>query len=539
MISSTFKAGLLVFVISLTVFAQSPPQNPEQKTATSAIIGKVTVKDKAVGGILVSARPKQSWPGGKPPSAVTDAQGNYRITNIPPGSYEIAPNAPQFALTGAEPIKTLIIGEGETVENIDFTMVRGGVITGRIIDDQGKPIIEEEVIITGPEANAFRPVHLYLRQIQTDDRGVYRVFGLAPGEYSVSAGMDDESFFVSPSGRTRYKRTYYPSTTDPKKATFVEVTEDGEARNIDITLSGTSAAFNVSGRIVDEETGRPQPNRRYGLMKYREDGGSSSSGMFSDADGAFRFDKLPPGKYAVFIERVEGDETYAEPVLFEIDDEDIKGLVLKLSTGASISGSVVFEGADEKMPRTRFKTMMILPQVETGEQFVTDGWSRVPVNEDGSFRIGGLRPGIVHFTIRGRSSEWNREYDLARIERNGQILPRSVEVKAREKITGVRLIIRNQTSGIRGGVKIENGQIESTDTVYVSVKRVGDEQFNQGTNPDSRGRFFMDGLTAGVYEVSVTVYGPRSMPVRTKQEVVVADDQVSEVILTLDLKKSP
>lgn len=539
MISSTFPVCVCIFVIGITVSAQNLPQNPEKKTATSTISGKVTIKGKGVAGISVSARAKQSRPRGKAPAAVTDAQGNYRLTNLPPGTYEISPAAPQFALLGAEPIKTLTVGEDETVEGVDFAMVRGGVITGRITDDEGKPVIEEEVVITGPEVQPFRPVYLYLRQIQTDDRGVYRVFGLAPGQYSVSVGMGDERFFFSPSSRPRYKRTYYPSTTDPKKAGFIEVTEGGEATNIDITLRGTNAGFSVSGQIVDEATGRPQPNVRYGLTAFREGGSSSGNGMAADATGEFRFENLPPGKYAVFVEGSNLVETYADPVHFEITDQDVKGLVLKLSNGGSISGSIVLEGIEEKAARARFKAMMIIPQVETSDQFGVFGWSPASVNEDGSFRIGGLRPGAVQFMIRGRSADSNGEYDLARIERNGQVVARSVEIKAGEKIAGVRLIIRKQTSGIRGVVKIENGQIESTDVIYVSVKRVGDEHFNRGLNLDSRGRFLMDGLTAGVYEVTATVYGRRNFPATTKQEVVVTEDQVSEVILTLDLEKRP
>ncbi len=65
-------------------------------------------------------------------NATTDQDGNYRITDVPPGSYQIAPIAPAYVISGNP--KVVIIGEGEAVEDFDFALVRGGMVTGRVTD---------------------------------------------------------------------------------------------------------------------------------------------------------------------------------------------------------------------------------------------------------------------------------------------------------------------------------------------------------------------------------------------------------------------
>jgi hypothetical protein len=64
----------------------------------------------------------------------------------------------------------------------------------------------------------------------TDDRGIYRIYGVAPGRYRVSAGVSDDDTYPSiRTGRVSYRRTYYPDAPDAADAKIVEVTAGGEA----------------------------------------------------------------------------------------------------------------------------------------------------------------------------------------------------------------------------------------------------------------------------------------------------------------------
>src|SRR6266850_1414607 len=130
-----------------------------KKRPASSISGKVTIKGKGVSGIVVGLRATDSF--GQQTSlykSATDQDGNYRITNVPPGSYRVMPAAPAFVISGPGELggKSLIITEGETVEGIDFALNRGGVITGKVIDSEGRPLIEEQISLLPPEADTQR-----------------------------------------------------------------------------------------------------------------------------------------------------------------------------------------------------------------------------------------------------------------------------------------------------------------------------------------------------------------------------------------------
>ncbi|HKR21171.1 MAG TPA: carboxypeptidase-like regulatory domain-containing protein [Pyrinomonadaceae bacterium] len=527
----TFKASLLILAFCLAVSAQ----DQDKKTPTSTISGKVTMRGRAVPGVVVVARLTQSLRSVRLTDK-TDSVGNYRITNVPPGTYEIAPSVTQYALTGPDVIKSLIVSEGETFDAIDFTLLRGGVITGRVTDSEGKPIIDEEIFISGPEGTAYQETvnKLGLIRTTTDDRGIYRMFGLPPGKYTVAAGTDEERFFLKVYSRFTYRRTFHPSTTDPAKATLIEVTDGGEATNVDIVLRRRLVGYTVTGRVVDAASGNPQPSIRYSLTRYRQDGWTSHGGMFTDAQGGFVFDGLPPGKYAVSLARSPDSDNYAEPVPFEIVDKDLEGLTLKLVEGGIISGSIVMEGVDEKVARTKFPNMTVISFIETNRPTAEQGSPTTPVNADGTFRLAGLGSGVVRFSIMTGAGESTPEFELARVERSGEIVARGIEIKEGQKIGGVRLIVKNPSGAIRGELRIQNGQIP-TDGMVVFVRRVGQER-SHSANVDARGRFHLGGLATGVYEVSLMSVGRPSLVVPAVKEVVVTDNQTSEVILTIDLK---
>jgi hypothetical protein len=109
----------------------------------------------------------------------------------------------------------------------------------------------------------------------------------------------------------------------------------------------------------------------------------------------------------------------------------------------------------------------------------------------------------------------------------------SVEIKEREQVTGVRVIANASTGILQGIVKVENGRVEPG-RLYVSLVRSG-EKNGYGVPLDARGRFRVGGLRAGTYDLAAYAQVGDSQPKSTKQQIVIADDQVTEVTLTLDL----
>lgn len=521
-----------LFAVCLTIHAQTP----SQKTNTSTISGKVTHKGNGLPGIAVGARLTHS---GNPRNSLvvtTDQLGNYRITNVAPGQYEVILAAPQFLLGNQAPTRTLIVGEGENLENVDFNLIRGGVITGKVTDADGRPMIEEPIEIFSVGGSDAKPVILMnLYGGPTDDRGVYRIYGLRPGKYRIAAGTSEERLPYDRGNRGVYGQTFHPSTTEESEARLIEVTEGGEATNVDITLRRTLNLFTIHARVVDGETGKPVANARYGLQRSRENGSWSTSGFAANHLGEIRIDSVTPGKYAIFLEPSPVGDVYSEPVQFEVVDQDIKDLVIKTWSGSTVSGVVVLDGADPKLAASS-NELVVFARTENKTQMYGSSPTGI-INPDGSFKVGGLRPGVVQFGIWGRRIGPMVAFEVIQIERDGVVVqPGGVEIKAGEQIKGLRLIVKARTGHIRGVVKLENGQLPFSQ-VHVTVKKFGD-MGGPSLRTDDRGRFMSEPMAPGVYELVVHAYRSQGQgrSVSTKQQVVVADNQVTDVTLTLDLK---
>src|SRR6476620_9609888 len=236
MFSSTHQKMICVLIVlSCAVFAHS--QSAPTRELTSTISGKVTNKDKPLAGVVMylstnrhSSQERLISYKGK-----TDVNGEYRIANVPAGNYVIMPLAPAFVMTAEEAPqgRTLIVNKGETIEHIDFSLLRGGVITGKVVDADGRPAIEERVFIFNAQTN--ERLYFTENELVTDDRGVYRAFGLRAGSYKVGAGQGDDGNFSGYREAT-FKRAYHPAAPDVAQAAVLELSEGGEVTNVDIAL---------------------------------------------------------------------------------------------------------------------------------------------------------------------------------------------------------------------------------------------------------------------------------------------------------------
>src|SRR6476619_589821 len=184
----TITCSLLVLGTAVCIKAQTATP----KASSASISGKVTIKGKPAVGVTVLAN--DALGGGNPMMAryraKTDQTGSYRITNLPAGTYEISSITP--ALVPVNQSDSVVISEGEEVEDVNLSLVPGGVITGKITDSEGDPVIGERVSIMPTDEQLPSRfgrsllTRLYSSDNSTDDRGVYRAFGLPPGKYKVS-----------------------------------------------------------------------------------------------------------------------------------------------------------------------------------------------------------------------------------------------------------------------------------------------------------------------------------------------------------------
>src|SRR3569832_59230 len=308
--SAHYLFAVLLTILSLptSLWAQSALKDTT-KAPHGSVSGRVTLKEKGVFGVAVALR-KTDSANEQLPRAMTDQDGYYRIANVAPGTYEVSPSAPAFVPSDPREQrgKTVLVGEDENVENINFTLVRGGVITGRVTDADGRPVIQQHVFVYRADAFDQRragqePLVYASGGAQTDERGIFRVYGFWPGRYKVASGRSENVFTSSlGAGRSSYAQVIHPDETAPSKATEIEVGEGTEATNIDITLGRALQTFTMMGRVVDGEKGLPVPNVRIALQ--RRVGQRSefvNPVSISNLKGDFVANGLIPGKYNVVL----------------------------------------------------------------------------------------------------------------------------------------------------------------------------------------------------------------------------------------------
>ena len=534
--------------------AISQTQNPKKPRAAS-VSGRVTLHGKGAGGIVVGVRGSDL---SMSPAArsTTDGDGNYRITEIQPGRYQVAllSSAYTFSsedLAGAR-TKTLLLEEGEDVSGIDFSVIRGGVITGRITDADGRPVIEERVTLfseqpgsleragqtnPSPKFQIFNPNNV--TGMQTDDRGVYRIYGLVPGRYKIAAGLAEN--YPSYGGRrTTYKQTFFPDAAKAEDATIIELAEDAEARNIDITLGRTLPGFMASGKIVDRETSQPVAGVRLAARRAVNSNQSSIVGIpaLSDSQGSFRLDNLTPGKYSIIIVPQPGIEVRTDSAApFEVIDQNVTGLLVQTARGLTVTGMVVLDGDYDPNIFAKLAQLRLSAYVRSGTPNPIFGRDTT-LSSDGAFRIGGLGPGILNFSISQQDRREAVGFAIVRVERDGVVQPRGVELKD-EQMSGVKIVVSYGTGSVRGELKFENGTLPANGRAVVSLRKPSGPGSFRPYSPDLRGHFLMEGIRAGTYDLYVNVYLGQGRPLVTKQAVTVSEGAVSDVVVRVDLKPNP
>lgn len=541
---------LTLLCLPLSVGAQSQTKTPV-KTPRGSVSGRVTIKDKPAIGITVGLRPTMNIFGTeKSYRALTDQEGAYRITNVPAGTYNIMIAAPAYVTPDALPGsrgKSVIVGEDENIEDINFSLVRGGVITGKITDADGRPLVQQQV-------NIFRATDFQQQQqgqvfasgsVQTDDRGIYRVFGLAAGRYKVASGRGDDtnSGSYEPS-RVIYKQVFHPDAADQTKATIIDVKEGSETANVDITMGIPIQTFSVSGHVVDAEKGLPVPNIRFFFQRRAGDGYQFSDiSAVSNVQGDFIAEGLQPGKYGIMLIGNPNQDMRVETTTFDVLDSDVTGLTVRMIKGSSISGVIVLE-PDDKRAFAQLAEFQLRAYVTAPSGSPASYGASIfsAIGPDGSFRLAGLSPGQVSFWLTppfgGRTP---KGFAILRTEHNGVALPRGIEIKDGDQLTGVRVVMTYGTATIQGTVKLENGVLPEGGRMLARLMKPGTPPAQIAASPvDARNQFLLEGVPPGVYEVTVMVIVPNSRnPITAKREVSVQDGVVNQVLLTVDMTSQP
>jgi len=556
-----FLAWIVATAISFAAASTAQGQDANPKPSGS-ISGQVTIGSKPVAGIPVAAFSLDTINRRiAAAQSVTDTEGHYRLAGLSPGQYQVATLTPDlttgdsrsdlnygFALFNSS--KSIVLAAAEDVEDIDLKLVRGGVITGRVTDAENRPVIEERVSLQPVDDNgnpSRQTVRLPLnnQMYQTDDRGIYRIYGLPAAHYKVSVGSNTSNGIVSFNNRGYYPRTFYPDVSDQARATVIELAEGEIANNIDIKVGSPADSYAVSGRVIDSDTGAPVPGARIGLIVAPKDQPRASTpvynGLATNDRGEFKFEGLAPGHYGAYVtSEYEGGDFYSDPVYFDISDENVSGIEIKATRGLSLSGVVAVGGENPKVAAAQLGGLRISANgvYDSSRLRINNSGSSI-VNADGSFQINGLRADRVTISLYSAGPGTKRP-TILQIDHDGIGLNQGFEIQPGRSISGLRVLISFGSGAIRGTVTFEGGAFPPNARTAISCRREG-AQDGSGAQLDSRGHFVIQNLTPGSYEVTLQIYyqidaRPQHPPTPQKQLVTVANGTEAEANLVVDLR---
>ncbi len=213
---------------------------------------------------------------------LTDADGRYEFAELPAGRFTISATksgfvSVQYGQTRPfESGKPIELAEAQVIDKADIALPRGSVIAGRIVDEFGEPITDAMVsAMRSVWSGGKRRLQPAGRVGQTNDLGQYRIFGLPPGDYYVSATfrgaettmMMDIGIVTGATAAAQtsgYAPTYFPGTTSAPEAQRVRLALGQEVPGTDFALAPVRLA-RVSGTVVRSD-GQPASGTIVTLM---------------------------------------------------------------------------------------------------------------------------------------------------------------------------------------------------------------------------------------------------------------------------------
>ncbi|HEV7890718.1 MAG TPA: carboxypeptidase-like regulatory domain-containing protein [Pyrinomonadaceae bacterium] len=550
------RRALAALLLTLSCAAHAlarQTQTPTPAKDPASLSGRVTSNGKPAREVPVVLMPGD-WYVQREPVAkgVTDEEGRYKLTNVPPGRYHLTAVSPGyiFAEGGAnewQQGKVVNVSAGDELKNLDFTLVRGGVVTGRVTDSDGRAVVEETVTLLLADTRERKERRVNPFTATTDDRGVYRAWGVTPGRYVVYSGRARDDIFRGGTydAGAFYPQTFYPSVTEESQARAVEVKAGGEEDEVDITLAKLTKTHTAKGRVVDEE-GRAVVGVDIAVGPMTAGGQRFSGNMFSsgktDERGEFTVRGLMPGDWGVWAASGEvygGTQgpTYSDPAVFEVEDSDVSGLEIKMRRGAEVSGAVTLEGTSDPAVLARFKETRMGVWVNTGASSTyVPNYTRFQAAADGSFKLTGLRPGRLMFDL-----EWPRPkgFSLLYVRRDGVEQREGMELKAGERVRNVQVAYTYGNAVIRGEVQFKGGTRPAGVTYAIHAVRPGGAITGDAAILDSLGRFTIENLSPGEYELSMSDWSPNAANRSPLAKVSVSVPADGEVKTTLVYDMTP
>lgn len=507
-VAVTGTAGLTPSLQSQTASATTPiaplrdaaagASNPATGTiATGTLRGRII--DAAQGHPLRGVRIQVT--SGSAPDVFTDDDGRFTIPALPAGRHSLVASkagyvsawrrdaGPSDAYQRIGPPVTLAAGQ---VEQVDMALSKGGIVTGRVIDQRGREVIGARVYLARAQWRDGRQQMTAAAGVgdQTNDLGEFRLFAIPAGTYLLGVRIPTQA-------GEGLLEVYAPGTFGPDGAEPIAV-RAGEERAIAITLPATPAAA-VRGTVRGADG---QADVR-AVVQARLAGTSASVQMqtYARADGSYRLSTLAPGEYEISAYS-SSTRTFASARV-RVDGSDLT-LPLTLSEGATIAGRYRFDtgapppGAKPPSSVGAGVLPVSLPYNDARRMTIGEDWRFTITGLAGSYRITPYQP-----------TGWF----VKRITRDGRDITHEPVEVATGTIDGIEVLLTQKTTQLSVTVEGTDTELEETTVLifgedeskhwlsspFIRTIRTAQQRSGQALQWHNRRSFTLSGLPPARY----------------------------------------
>jgi hypothetical protein len=380
-------------------------------------------------------------------TAVSDDGGRFSCAGLPAGRYTVTVTREGWVTTayGAtrplQPGTAVPLGDGERADVV-VRMLRGAVITGSLLDENGQAATGATVVaLRVSQQNGERRLAAAGVPAVADDRGVYRIYGLPPGDYFVAAGPSGTALSVldaqlttdidlrhaqaaapsppPPERHVMFASTYYPGTAIALQAAPLQLRGGEERTEIDFALRLVPTA-RVEGTLTLPDGGPAPAAAQISLVASGASAfpGTSFDGLKTTrpaSDGSFAFAGIAPGTYTV-LARLASPSVLWATTQIAVDGETISGLTIALQPSLSIAGELRVDGSGARPPFNNWSAVKIRAEPILSPGDVSLAPSAVTADANGRFVLPGVPPGRYRLvaTLPGGapSSVWVQALDV-------------------------------------------------------------------------------------------------------------------------------
>ena len=448
-------------------------------------------------------------------TAVTGADGLFRIENIIPGRYHLFAERSGLLDTdkqrGRSEGRILTLTAGQDVKDIHVRLLAAAVIRGRVTDEDGDPLPNAEVTAL---RQTFVAGHKHWEQAgaeRTNDLGEYRIANLPAGNIYVSVNPPPDFKALIESGGAAasngnapekalpptYQTTYYPGTTDRGQASAIAM-HPGDDFPADFSLTPSPSVM-IRGSVVNLP-----PHTAASIMLQSRDFSLMMNGAEIHKDGSFVIRDVSPGNYTI-LASVEGSTVpMTARQSLQVGSANVDGLRLSPQPGATVHGRLRFENKTPVRfdPERIFLTLQMVDAAEENETapVFRENFSNITqVAADGSFQWTDVPSGNYYVQIAG-DGDTNGDWYMKSVSSGGRDVNDSgIAVNGGNVVLD---LVASANGGAAEGVVVNSKGEPFANAIVVAVPeqrlRARTDHFRR-TVSDQTGRFSLRALRPGDY----------------------------------------